>query len=329
MPETFATLDQFWILLIALTIDAVIGDPHALYRVIPHPVMVLGNLISWLDARWNRPERSNAARKRLGVCLLLVMITISYGAGFAIVQARLAIPYGWILEVVMVYLLIAQNDLYKHVNAIANGLRDHGIEGGRQAVAMIVARDPSRLDEGGVSRAAIESCAENYSDGIVSPLFWYVMLGLPGLLAFKAVSTLDSMIGYLNDKYRDFGWASAKFDDVLNYVPARLSGWIFVAAAAVVPGADAKRARRIMLRDCRIHHSPNAGWPETAMAGALGVRLLGPRQYDGYKVDDPWIGEGPFDLTFRDIKRALKIYLVACCISAGLALAVFALLAWV
>lgn len=326
MPDTFATLSQFWILLIALGIDAVIGDPHALYRVMPHPVMLVGNLISYLDKTWNRPERTAKVRKALGVCLLLTMISLTYGIGLLILWVSSLIPFGWVLEVFMVFLLIAQNDLFKHVNAIANGLRDNGIEGGRAAVAMIVARDPSKLDEGGVSRAAIESCAENYSDGIVSPLFWYVLLGLPGLLAFKAVSTLDSMVGYLNDKYRDFGWASAKFDDVLNYLPARLSGWIFVTAALVVPRADAKRAKRIMLRDCRIHHSPNAGWPETAMAGALGVRLLGPRQYDGYSVDDPWIGEGPYELTYKDIKRSLKIFVVACLISATLALSAFALI---
>jgi len=318
--EPFFSLSSVWILLIALLIDAVIGDPHALYRVIPHPVMLIGNLITVLDSAWNRPDRSAKARKWAGVATLIMLTSFTFCVGVGIWVISKAIPFGWILEVLMVYLLIAQKSMYQHVNAIAKGLRDEGIEGGRKAVAMIVARDPSKLDEGGVSRAAIESCAENYSDGIVSPLFWYVLLGLPGLMAFKTVSTLDSMIGYLNDKYRDFGWASAKFDDLANYIPARLSGWIFVLAAAIIPSTDAKRAKTIMLRDCRIHHSPNAGWPETAMAGALGVRLLGPRQYDGYAVDDPWIGEGPYDLTHKDIKRSLKMFVVACLISAILAL---------
>lgn len=325
----FDIINTFWILLIALVVDAVIGDPHGLYRIIPHPVMLVGKAIDAFDKAWNQPSRSDAERKRLGVWMLVILVVGSYALGWAVVLLTLAIPYGWLLDVLMVYLLIAQKSLYQHVNAIANGLKTDGLAGGRKAVSMIVSRDPSRLDEGGISRAGIESCAENYSDGIVSPLFWFVLLGLPGLFVFKTVSTLDSMVGYLNEKYTDFGWASAKFDDVLNYLPARLSGWFLVIAASVVPGADARRAKRIMLRDCRIHHSPNAGWPETAMAGAIGVRLLGPRQYDGYAVDDPWIGEGPYDINADHIKRALRVYVVACVLSAVTALSALALVVFI
>ena len=176
---------------------------------------------------------------------------------------------------------------------------------------MIVGRDPETLDEAGVCRTAVESCAESYSDGIVSPIFWYVVLGLPGICAFKAVNTLDSMVGHLNEKYRDFGWASARFDDFANWVPARLARWFLVLAAAPFRWADGHRAAWIMLRDAKKHHSPNAGWPESAMAGALGLKLLGPRVYPGEVVEAPWVGEGTAEATPDHIGQSLKLYAVA------------------
>lgn len=327
MRAMFEHLSPAWILLAALVFDAIVGDPYALYRAVPHPVALIGRAIAALDDRWNRPAKGPRLRRLLGVLLLLTIAGGSALAGLAILAAARAIPYGWIAEALCVYVLIAQKSLYLHVRAVARALKAEGLAGGRRAVGMIVGRDPETLDEAGVCRAAVESCAESYSDGIVSPIFWYAVLGLPGICAFKAVNTLDSMVGHLNDTYRDFGWASARFDDLANWIPARIAGWILVLAAAPFSWADGHRAAWIMLRDARRHHSPNAGWPESAIAGALGLKLLGPRVYPGEVVDAPWIGEGTADATPDHIARALKLYAVACAVGGLFAVAALAL-AW-
>lgn len=324
---TFEILSPAGILLAALVLDAALGDPYALYRAVPHPVVLIGNAIAALDARWNRPERSRRARRLWGVALLVAMVVAMLAIGAAITALAARIPYGWVIEAVAVYVLIAQKSLYQHVRAVARALETEGLAGGRTAVGMIVGRDPQTLDEAGVCRAAVESCAESYADGIVSPIFWYVVLGLPGMLAFKAVNTLDSMVGHKTEKYIDFGWASARFDDLMNWIPARLSGWCLVAAAGLLPAADGHRAAWVMLRDARVHHSPNAGWPESAVAGALGLKLLGPRIYPGEIVDAPWIGEGTPDATPQHIRQSLKLYATACMLSGALAVGVLAL-AW-
>ena len=319
------SLSPAWVLFAALILDAVVGDPYALYRAVPHPVALIGRMIDALDTRWNFPERTPRAKRLWGVILLATMVLSMAAIGAAITYVTVRIPYGWIVEAVAVYVLIAQKSLYQHVLAVARALENQGLAAGRTAVGMIVGRDPETLDEAGVCRAAVESCAESYSDGIVSPIFWYVVLGLPGMLAFKAVNTLDSMVGHKTEKYIDFGWASARFDDLMNWIPARLAGWFLVAAAALFPSADALRAARVMLRDAKVHHSPNAGWPESAIAGALGLKLLGPRVYPGEIVEAPWIGEGTTDATPKHIRLSLKLYATACALSGALAVAVLAL----
>ena len=319
------SLSPAWVLLAALILDAVVGDPYALYRAVPHPVALIGRMIDALDTRWNFPERSRRAKRLWGVILLATMVLSMLALGTAITYVTVRLPYGWLVEAVAVYVLIAQKSLYQHVRAVARALEAEGLAGGRSAVGMIVGRDPETLDEAGVCRAAVESCAESYSDGIVSPIFWYVVLGLPGMLAFKAVNTLDSMVGHKTEKYIDFGWASARFDDLMNWVPARLAGWLLVAAAALFPTADAPRAARVMLRDAKVHHSPNAGWPESAIAGALGLKLLGPRVYPGEIVEAPWIGEGTSDATPKHIRDSLKLYVAACVLSGALAVGALAL----
>ena len=188
---------------------------------------------------------------------------------------------------------------------------NEGLEGGRQSIAKIVGRDPDALDEAAICRAAIESLAENASDGVTAPAFWYLLGGLPGMIAYKAINTADSMIGHMSERYRAFGWAAAKLDDLVNLPASRLTGLMFIAAAAVVPGASASSAWRAFRRDARLHRSPNAGWPEAAMAGALGLRLAGPRVYDGVVVDDHWMGDGRAEATPEDIDRALTIYRTA------------------
>jgi adenosylcobinamide-phosphate synthase len=217
--------------------------------------------------------------------------------------------------------LLAQRSLDAHVLAVAKDLEGEGVSGGRAAVAHIVGRETKSLDEAAICRAAIESLAENFSDGVVAPLFWMVVLGLPGALAYKAVNTADSMIGHRTERHEAFGWASARFDDLVNLPASRLSAlWLMLAAIPL--GLSPSGALRTIRNDARHHRSPNAGWPEAAMAGALGIRLSGPRIYDGVPVDERWVGEGNSDLTAKDIRRALKLYRTAC----GLQIAVLVLI---
>jgi adenosylcobinamide-phosphate synthase len=212
--------------------------------------------------------------------------------------------------------LIAQRSLYQHVANVRTAFAEGGLAEARQAVAMIVGRDPEQLDEAGVSRAAIESCAENFSDGVVAPVFWLALFGLPGILVYKAINTADSMIGHRTTRYENFGWAAARLDDLTNLAPARLAGGLLALAAPLVRGSIAA-AWRVMRRDATKHRSPNAGWPESAMAGALGLALAGPRIYGGTTVDDPFLNaEGRQAATPEDIGRALKVMLGACGVQA-------------
>jgi adenosylcobinamide-phosphate synthase len=186
-------------------------------------------------------------------------------------------------------------------------------------VQHVVGRDPDTLDEPGVARAALESLAENLSDAVTAPIFWALLLGLPGILAYKAINTADSMIGHPSERHEHFGWAAARLDDLLNYLPARIAGMIMCAAAAVVPGGSARAAWEAMWRDAPKHRSPNAGWPEAAMAGGLGLALAGPRVYDGEPVEDAWMGAGGrADATAADVRRGLKLFVIACAIQAGI-----------
>lgn len=318
-----AVFDPFLILFLALVLDAYLGEMRLLFRVIPHPVVALGRVIDWLDHKLNRPDRGDAARRVRGVFTLVVLCTFSGALGLTVQQAAAMAPYGWALDLFFLVTMIAQRSLYDHVKAVADGLRDGGLGGGRAAVAMIVGRDTKSLDEHGVSRAAVESCAENFSDGVVAPVFWYVVAGLPGIMIYKTVNTLDSMIGHKSPHYRAFGWASARFDDLLNLIPARLAGVILSVAALFVGSAKPGRALATMLRDARKHRSPNAGWPEAAMAGALDLALAGPRRYGTEVVHDPWIGTGRARATQKDIRRALVMLWVGCLILWGLVVVIW------
>jgi adenosylcobinamide-phosphate synthase len=229
------------------------------------------------------------------------------------------LPLGWVVDAVLMSTLIAQNSLHRHVSAVADGLDHAGLAGGRGAVQHIVGRDPETLDEAGVARAALESLAENFSDAVAAPLFWALLLGLPGILAYKVVNTADSMIGHRTPRHQFFGWAAARLDDLLNLVPARLAGAALCGAAFLSSHAEGRAAWQTMLRDAGRHHSPNAGWPEAAMAGALGLALAGPRVYDGERVDDAWMGAGGrIDATSADVRRGLRLYVIACAIQAAI-----------
>ncbi len=318
--------DAFLVLLGALLLDAVIGDPDILWRRWPHPVTWLGAIVARADRRLNRPGSPGPFRKLAGSAFVAAYLAGALAAGWLVETVLRALPGGPLLLALTASVLLAARSLHDHVRRVADGLAAGGLAQARRAVSMIVGRDPERLDEGGVARAAIESAAENFSDGVVAPAFWYALGGLPGLLAYKAINTADSMIGHLSDRHRDFGWAAARLDDVLNYLPARLAGALLALAGLAGRGAPA-RAWRVMLRDAGTHRSPNAGWPEAAMAGALGIALGGPRVYAAGPVDAPFLNrEGRRDAGPADITRALRV-MVAACVLHGMVYAGLALLA--
>ena len=308
--------------LVALLLDALLGEPHWLYRRVPHPVAWLGARIAAEEETWNRKDRSDAARFRRGLALTSIVTLAALGAGLIVGLVLWAVPGAWVLEAALAATLLAGRDLYDHVAAVARDLI-RSLPEGRAAVAHIVGRDPDVLDRSGVARAALESLAENFSDGLVAPLFWYLLLGLPGLLAYKAINTLDSMLGHHIPRYQAFGKAAARLDDWANFVPARIAGGLIVLAAAVLPSAHAGRAWRTMLRDAPRHRSPNAGWQEAALAGALDFALAGPRVYPGETVDDPWMGDGRDALNSRDIHAGLRLYLAATAMTALLIAAIW------
>lgn len=303
-----------FLLSLALVLDALAGEPNWLWSRVPHPVVVMGRFIGWLDRRLNR----GGARRVRGVCAVVILVCL--------VGVLAAIPgffrYGWVVEVLLGAILLAQRSLVQHVLAVADGL-DRGIDPGRSAVAMIVGRDPKALDQAGVSRAAIESAAENFSDGVIAPAFWFAVAGLPGIAIYKAINTADSMVGYRNERYGEFGWAAARVDDLVNLIPARLAGLLI----SVVGGGTV--AARAMWQEARHHRSPNAGWPEAAMAASLGVALAGPRAYAGEGVvDEPYINaNGRRDANGQDIRNACALLWRAWALSLAVA-AVVGLAIW-
>ena len=311
-------VEPLLILLAALLIDALIGDPPILWRRLPHPVAMIGRVIFFLDTKLNRANRSPNDRKLRGAFTALLMAAAALALGIAVAQLRIEWRFGWVVELILTWTLIAQRSLFAHVRAVAIGLAKDGLQGGRWAVSRIVGRDVGSLDEYGVARAAIESCAENFADGVVAPVFCYLVAGFPGLLLYKTVNTLDSMIGHLNDRHRDFGMVSARFDDLLNLIPARLAALMLVIATAFLPGGQPLQAAKIMWRDHGHHRSPNSGWPEAAMAGGLGLALAGPRRYPGYVAEEKWIGDGRARATILDINRALFVMGIACLLNWGL-----------
>jgi adenosylcobinamide-phosphate synthase len=307
--------DPLVLLLLALIIEAYIGEARFVFKAVRHPVRIIGDLIGFFDAKLNREDRAEVDRTFRGAFVVVIIVGLAFSIGWGVAWLSLNHPLGWIIEFAGLVSLLSARGLYDHVSAVAKGLRN-SVEDGRRAVAHIVGRDPDNLDGPGVARAAIESLAENFGDGVIAPVFWYVLFGFPGLLVYKAVNTMDSMIGYRSPRYRAFGMTAARLDDVLNLIPARLAGLFIVFASAFVPTGKPMQALKVMLRDSRFHRSLNAGWPEGAMAGALGLSLAGPRHYANQTVNDPWIGDGKTDVRPKDISRALYLYFVACLINA-------------
>lgn len=262
------------LLALAMGLDAWLGEPKWLWDRAPHPAVLMGRVIGWADKHFN----AGGARRAKGALLMAVLVAGAWGLGTALA----ALPGGFMIEVLLGAMLLAQKSLAEHVADVATGLRQ-SVEAGRQMVARIVGRDTAGLDGPAISRAAIESAAENFSDGVVAPAFWFLLAGLPGLLVYKITNTADSMIGYRTPRHEAFGWAAARFDDLLNLIPARLTA-VLMALRHPGPGLWG-----IIRRDARLHRSPNAGWPEAAMAVTLDVALSGPRSYDGQMKDFPWV----------------------------------------
>lgn len=299
------------ILAIALVLDALIGEPEKLWRRVPHPAVLMGNAIGWLDNGFNE---GNDRRKK-GALGILAFCVIAAVVGLAIVD----LPFGGLLEIALVAILLAQKSLSQHVQAVADGLR-MSVDDGRDAVAKIVGRDTAAMDTPAISRSAIESAAENFSDGVVAPAFWFLIAGLPGILVYKLVNTADSMIGYRTPRHEEFGKFAARLDDVLNWVPARLTALLFMAARR------STAAWAIIRRDAPLHRSPNAGWPEAAMAAVLGVALSGPRSYEGEMREFPWVnGEGARNIGAKEVDQAVDMiwsgWLALLCIVIVLAVA--------
>ena len=295
------------VLVLALGLEAAFGYPHAIYKRIGHPATWLGALISTLDGALNRAHQSAGLRRAAGVLTLVIIVAIPAVIAWFIERVLVSDWAGNLVLAVLTSTLLASRSLYVHVRDVAGALETGSIIAARSAVSRIVGRDPQVLDEHGVARAAIESLAENASDGVVAPAFWFLVLGLPGLAAYKAINTADSMIGHRNLRHEAFGWAAARFDDLLNLLPSRLTGLLFAAAALVVPGASTRAAIQAMASDASRHRSPNAGWPESAMAGALGLKLNGPKNYAGVLVNDAYMGNGRREATGQDIRDALRL----------------------
>jgi adenosylcobinamide-phosphate synthase len=294
--------------LLALLIELMIGYPEGLARRIGHPVTWMGALIDWLDRKLNRDDAEPETRRRAGAIAMLVLLGVVGMVAFLIEAVLLLLPLGLILVAILASTLLAQRSLFVHVAKVADALDEGGVAAGREEVAQIVGRDTAELDEAGVARAAIESLAENFSDGVVAPAFFMVIAGLPGAALYKAINTADSMIGHRTERHIDFGRNAAQLDDIVNFPAARLSALLIVAAAALAKGASASGAWEAMRRDAAKHASPNAGYPEAAMAGALGLALAGPRSYGGTITEGALMGDGRREANAADIRAALELY---------------------
>nr|WP_210326487.1 adenosylcobinamide-phosphate synthase CbiB [Bartonella apis] len=294
----------------ALLIDRLIGDPDWIWRKVPHPVAAFGAGIKWFETRFNRKSMSPRRRKWFGIIAILILLLASFVVGFFIHKLSLGLGVsGIIIEALFASIFIAQKSLVDHVGKVEKAFKQGSLVEARSAVSLIVGRETENLDESAICRAAIESLAENSSDGVVAPVFWYLIFGLPGLFCYKLVNTADSMIGYKNERFKDFGWASARLDDVVNFIPARLTTFIVILTSGLfINRKAAAKSLEVVIKDARHHHSPNAGFPECAFAGALDVKLLGPRIYSGKAVDEPFQNEAGKMAGPDDIYRAIRLF---------------------
>jgi adenosylcobinamide-phosphate synthase len=291
--------------LIAMLIELCLGYPQRLVAAIGHPVTWIGGLIGALDRCLNRGDLKPGRRTTLGIISIIILVGVVGAIAFIVEHELFRLPFGLLATALAASTLIAQRSLYRHVANVATALEAKDLSAGRAAVSHIVGRDSTTLDAAGVARAAIESLAENFSDAIVAPVVWLAIAGLPGAALYKAINTADSMIGHRTERYEAFGWAAARLDDLVNLPASRLAA---IGASALRPQSSAAAAWRAVRRDASRHRSPNAGYPEAAMAGALGLSLAGPRVYGGMRIDDALMGDGRRDAEAADIRRALALY---------------------
>jgi adenosylcobinamide-phosphate synthase len=289
--------------LAVLIVEACVGYPPALFNSIGHPVGWIGRIIDRFERRWNDPSRSQETRRLLGIVAMLIVLTLAAGAGHVVVTIAGRLDYGAVIIVLVATTGLAQRSLYFHVRDVLQALNSGELPAAQTAVGRIVGRDTAHLTQNEIAAAALESLGESFNDAVVAPTFWLLVGGLPGLLAYKAINTADSMIGHREERWRSFGWTAARLDDIANLLPARIAGLILTLAA---PGGF-----RVMWRDASKHASPNAGWPEAALAGGLSVRLGGPAHYDGVLHDRAIFGDGRLPQT-ADLRRGLRIYVRAC-----------------
>lgn len=320
LQELFFSADgiyaSLFVALIATCIEGFFGYPPWISRRIQHPVVWIGSLIAKLETVLNREELSPWLKRIFGCITTLLVACVVLAVTLPIaIACRLAGPVGWLIEALLASSLLAQRSLHDHVLRVAQGLSlsgARGLQAGRTELAHIVGRDPRVLDRHGVARAAIESLAENYSDGVLAPMFWLAVGGLPGAAVYKAINTLDSMIGYKSPRFIDFGKCAARLDDVSNFIPARLAASLICAAAGASANISGQRACAAVRKDARKLESPNAGWPEAAFGGALNLALIGPMSYNGVISDKPWIGGSNRRAEHHDIRSALQLYRRVC-----------------
>jgi len=300
-------VNQFALATIALLVESVLGYPAFVQNAIGHPVQWMGRLITFLDDGLNDEEAAPSNNRINGVVALVVLIAVFAVPALVLQKFLTFLPYGYVLNILLATPFLAQRSLTKHVEAVATAL-PQSLEVARSEVGKIVGRDCTNLSQGEVAKAALESLAENTSDGIVAPFIWYALLGLPGLVAYKAINTADSMIGHKSEKYLNFGWAAARLDDLVNLPASRLTGVLFAAAGGLLNKQAAQNSWATMRRDAVMHNSPNAGWPEAAMAGALGLQFGGPRSYQGETLQLPTMGSGRAPTGEPDIQSGLSLY---------------------
>lgn len=290
-------------------LEAACGYPAPLMTRIKHPVVWMGACIAFLEQNLNKPQWSDKIRRFSGALAILALLALTLSVSLAIASL------GWLAAILGISALLAQRSLYTHVADILSALKEKNLPLAREKLSRIVGRDTQELDEAAISRAAIESLAESFCDGVIAPLFWALLFGLPGIICYKAINTADSMIGHKDARYLHFGFTAAKLDDLANWIPARISAVLIALAACLYSASAMQDSLRIIRRDARKHASPNAGWPEAAMAGALGLTLAGPNIYEGVAHEAPFIGEGTREATRAHIRQALALYVIACALS--------------
>lgn len=296
-------MDNFVIILGAILIDIVFGWPNTIFKLIGHPVTWMGNLINLLDRIFNQKLFSNNFKKLGGLITLLICILTVITCIILLEEFFNYTSFGLMLSMIVAWPFLAINSMHQHIRKILFDLKDNNLNLARKSVSKIVGRDTKKLNKVNLIRSSLESLSENTSDGIVAPIFWGLLFGLPGLAVYKVINTLDSMIGYKNEKYFFFGWASAKMDDFINIIPSRITGILY----AMVSGKLIFTIS-IMFKNAKKHASPNAGYPEAALSGALNVKLYGPRSYEGVKMNNSWINERGLEPSLEHLTKAIKLY---------------------